>query len=197
MALTSLNYLCPCALMLPMCMLAGFWKNETRDGCWKGNSFLCPTPTQWSHLSEITEMWISQRKYLDPHNGCRSSRWFIVHLLFMLFKPHTINLVVKRLCINSWTGGCFLERMRTGELALPHAHCAGWTSLGSAGDFILVVWVWENWQADQLSYHRGPNPRTGVVPPQHLLCELPEHMKRPVLQLQSWGFPWHRATTGY
>ena len=41
------------------------------------------------------------------------------------------------------------EGMRTGELALPLTGCSnGRVSRGSAGDLALVVWVWENWQAD-------------------------------------------------
>ena len=54
------------------------------------------------------------------------------------------------------------------------------------GEPLLVVWGKESWQADQLSDHPGPEPRLGVGPPQHLpIYELLEHVKGPVLQIQS------------
>lgn len=40
-----------------------------------------------------------------------------------------------------------VEAGLAGQLALP---------LSEAGDLALVAWVWESWQADQLSYHPGP-----------------------------------------
>jgi hypothetical protein len=48
------------------------------------------------------------------------------------------------------------EGMRAKELVLPLASCSiRWSSLDLAGELALVVWVWESWWADQLSYHPG------------------------------------------
>jgi len=50
--------------------------------------------------------------------------------------------------------------IRAGELTLPPADgVIGWPSQSSAGKLALVVLMQENWQADQISYHPGPDAR--------------------------------------
>lgn len=54
------------------------------------------------------------------------------------------------------------EGVRARELTLPPADGwhgdIDWPSQNSVGEFTLVVWVRESRQADQLSYHPGPDP---------------------------------------
>lgn len=52
-----------------------------------------------------------------------------------------------------------LEGVRARELCPPLASCGtGWASLGSDRELALVIWAWESWLDDQLSYHPGPGP---------------------------------------
>jgi hypothetical protein len=46
--------------------------------------------------------------------------------------------------------------MRGRELALPLGSCG--IERARAVLESLVVWAWESWQADHLSYHPGPDP---------------------------------------
>jgi hypothetical protein len=51
----------------------------------------------------------------------------------------------------------------------------------------LVVWVWESWQADQLSYHPGPDAGLELAHPNiYPTYEHLENMKGQVLQIQSY-----------
>lgn len=71
-----------------------------------------------------------------------------------------------------------------------------WPIQSSVGEFTLVVQIIETLQADQISYHPGPDPRAGNVPPQN-----PYHLCIGLWKGQSFSFkavgcPWHRETTG-
>jgi hypothetical protein len=51
---------------------------------------------------------------------------------------------------------CHIQQVEDRALSL--ASCSiGWASQYSAGESILVVWVWRSWWDDQLNYHSGPN----------------------------------------
>lgn len=57
-------------------------------------------------------------------------------------------------------GKLALKTRRPGELALPLVGYSTHTSPGqhSRAELALVMWVQENWQADQFSYHSGLDP---------------------------------------
>ena len=61
------------------------------------------------------------------------------------------------------------EGIKADELALPPADGAiGQPSWSHSGELLLMVKIGECWQADQLSYHPGPDPELWVGPPQSL-----------------------------
>jgi hypothetical protein len=83
-----------------------------------------------------------------------------------------------------------LVPMASARESWPCTSTVSWLEGMIMGELALVMWAQKSWQADQLSYHPGPDPgfepaHSNIYPTNKLL----EHIEGPVLQNQAAGSP--------